>query len=125
MEIDELRKGNYVFTNGFLSDGTIVKINSIKNDIMGFTIDSPNSEFLEEEYSKLEWGSIFGVPLNKKWKELLGVNFEYPHWIKYVHEIQNWYYWTHKKTELDTSRIPMTEGDNVKENCLEELLRAF
>lgn len=27
-------------------------------------------------------------------------NFTYPKWIKYVHELQNWYYWNNEKKEL-------------------------
>ena len=120
---EELRPGNYIFAETYSGYKTIIRINSIKDDSIAFTMDYPNSDCLEEEYSMLEWESTLPIPLNKKWKELLGVDFNYPQWIKYVHELQNWYYWTNGKKELDTSRIPMTEGDNVHLNHLEELLK--
>lgn len=39
--------------------------------------------------------------LGETWNRQFIDNYEIPGWIKYVHELQNWYYWTFSKTELE------------------------
>lgn len=39
------------------------------------------------------------IPLTKEWLLKLPNSLKYPNWIKYVHELQNWYYWNNNKKE--------------------------
>ena len=40
------------------------------------------------------------IPLTEEWLLKLPSNLIYPKWIKYLHELQNWYYWNNEKKEL-------------------------
>jgi len=121
----ELRPGNYVSIG--LAVGcerfgeTILKLREINGGHVCYVIDYPDSDSLEDESSGID--SLHPVPLNGVWKNLLNVTFEYPSWIKSVHELQNWYYWNNEKRDLDSSKVPMSEGDNVAAEHLEELLK--
>lgn len=41
------------------------------------------------------------IPLTEEWLLKLPSNLTYPKWIKYLHELQNWYYWNNEKKELE------------------------
>jgi hypothetical protein len=43
---------------------------------------------------------VEGIPLTEEWLMKLPSNLTYPKWIKYLHELQNWYYWNNEKKEL-------------------------
>ncbi|MBS3086623.1 hypothetical protein J4422_02880 [Candidatus Pacearchaeota archaeon] len=122
---DELRPNNYILTQLQVGcrefDIAIIKVKALGSGQISYLVDYPDSESLEEEYASLE--DLTPIPLNRKWKELLNVNFEFPSWIKHVHELQNWYYWANGKKELDDSKIPISEGDNVPNSHLEELIK--
>lgn len=40
------------------------------------------------------------VPVTTQWLAEFGVSEEFPSWIKWVHELQNWYFWKHEKSEI-------------------------
>ena len=45
---------------------------------------------------------IYGIPLDDAWKRVLGVyGFNYPHWIQFVHQLQNWYYFKFGKSLIE------------------------
>jgi hypothetical protein len=106
MDTRELRLGNLVFDNEDRSDARIFKVERI---------DTP--EYAEwndgEEYNA--YVSILGktckdgiyslkpspIPLNEEWLLKMGFEEKYPEWIKFVHELQNWYYYNHNKKELE------------------------
>lgn len=52
----------------------------------------------ENHYEPLE--EIEAIPLTEEWLLKLPEEIEYPNWIKYLHELQNWYFWNHNKNEL-------------------------
>ena len=40
------------------------------------------------------------IPLTEEWLLKLPKGLKYPNWIKYLHELQNWYYWNNNKKDL-------------------------
>jgi hypothetical protein len=120
----ELREGNYVLANLLIGcslfSEAIVKLNSLDSDSVSLEIDYPDSEYIEEE--TVSYDFLQPILLNKEWRTVLNVNFEYPSYIKYVHELQNWYFWNNKKKEIDSSSVQKTGGDNLPNNCLEKLI---
>ncbi len=81
--------------------GNKVSYNGVVYCLLCVSIDEPfldNSKFFAGE---ITWKNLKGVCIEEEWLKdtIKGIN--YPKWIKYLHELQNWYYWTHKKKELE------------------------
>lgn len=83
MKITELRHGNLVYKTR--PDGKeIIEVENIyKHFINGLGISA-----------------IEPIPLTEEWLLRLPNELIYPEWIKYLHELQNWYYWNNEKKEL-------------------------
>ncbi len=41
------------------------------------------------------------IPVSDIWLEKISKKIPSPKWIKYLHELQNWYYWENEKRELE------------------------
>ena len=110
--LHELRIGNKVFWNPkFVQSNAAEQLPVEISDIMGDKIGcvSPHLEHRVEffddglEAPKVHYESadeIAPVPITSEWILIHGRDLNYPVWIKYVHELQNWYFWHHEKTEL-------------------------
>ncbi len=125
IEPKDLRPGNYIRVSlrlhGEDFSYSAIKLAVVDPDFVHVGIDYPECECIEDD--TWEYDLVDPVPLNEAWKKLLNVNFKYPSWINSVHELQNWYYWNNGKRELDTSKIPMSDGDNISNSHLEELMK--
>ena len=80
LEINEVKIGNYV-TNS-------------KGDIFQITTGA----FYLYHQNK-EW-DVLPIELTEEWMLRLPKGLEYPKWIKYLHDLQNWFYLNNEKKEL-------------------------
>ena len=85
MEAKELRISNLVH---LIADG-----HENEPDLLIWELE--DYEFYE---NKMEY--IKPIPLTEEWLLKLPKKLTYPTWIKYLHELQNWYYWNNEKKEL-------------------------
>ena len=122
MKATELRIGNLVMAKAPSNiDGRMCKVSDLQ------LTSSP------EEWSVRAWcidnkykcygacdDRISPIPLTEDWELTYGVvrrtlmgesfttrfidSYGVPDWIKHVHELQNWYYWTFNKTELELTK---------------------
>jgi hypothetical protein len=83
MTVKELRIGNWVMGNKPFQ----ISINTLN---MAYNHALANNG--EGRYSP--------IPLTEDWLIRLPKGFEYPDWIKFVHDLQNWYYYNNNKIEL-------------------------
>lgn len=110
---NELRIGNLVFWKPKLLRSTAtmepmqIELIEILPDKVGYlspTLEhrvEPFEDALianEPSYEPLE--ELEPIPLTDEWRMKLSVATDYPKWIRYVHELQNWYFWNHNKNEL-------------------------
>jgi len=91
MKPEELRIGNWYQS---LTDEAEIRYSKVTPFIIAGVVDKG-------------W-NIGGVPLTEEWVERIGKlppiclnNLEIPEWIEYVHQLQNWFYWNFKCTELE------------------------
>lgn len=113
IKTSELRIGNRVYWNPRFvqSNATIelmqIEITAILTDKIGYVspmielrVEPFEDDLLTKEtpYEPLE--EINPIPLTEEWLQKFPSELKYPTWIKYVHELQNWYFWNHDKHEL-------------------------
>ena len=83
MEAQELRIGNYAMGNKpFAVDANHIAM-------------AYNHEIAQNGHERFK-----SIPLTEDWLIRLPKGFEYPDWIKFVHDLQNWYYYNNNKIEL-------------------------
>lgn len=111
IHIEELRSGNRVFWNpGLITTNMLiqVEITSLWPGRAGYIRShlEHRAEPFEDELVTTEIPSakpeeLEPIPLTAIFMEKLATSLKYPDWIKYVHELQNWYYWSQGKKELE------------------------
>lgn len=84
LKINELRIGNY-----FLST---------KEADKPYVITKASGSIID--YCECKYIYFKPIPLTEEWLLKLPNKLIYPEWIKYLHELQNWYYWNNEKKEL-------------------------
>ncbi len=117
---ENLRKGNFVD----MGLGGVIKIPYLGKK--GFWYGLEFSDGIEKAFASYD--NLVPVPINNWWKKNLNINFQYPNYIKSVHELQNWYYWNNEKKDFNTSGVPMSRGDHIQEvdeNELEKILESI
>ena len=109
----ELRIGNRVFWNPKIlrSNATVepmqLEVTAILPEKIGYVspkieqrVEPFEDDLLTKDTPYEPLDEIEPIPLTEEWLMKLPKNTNYPDWIKYVHELQNWYYWNHDKHEL-------------------------
>jgi hypothetical protein len=92
LKSNELRIGNYVNHSDF---NTPVMVSGLILE------DSrPRVAIINGSTTFLVGGDWSAIPLTEEWLIKLPIDLIYPIWIKYLHELQNWYYWNNEKKEL-------------------------
>jgi len=109
--IDELRTGNRVFwkPNFSLSNVLIqVEVTTISGGKAGYIRShlEHRAEPFEDDLITTETpfatpAELEPIPLSDAFTSKLSAKLSYPDWIQFVHELQNWYFWTHEKKELE------------------------
>jgi len=102
MKPNELRIGNYI--NDYYNQDIIVSIDILIRVQKCYD----NRKQFQNIYSPIHlneyWLKKAGAQLKTSGSSTKAMwfinNYEIPEWIKYVHELQNWYYWHFKKIEL-------------------------
>ena len=117
IKANELRIGNWVFWNpNFIHQHLtielmVLEVTAILHDKIGYTsVNIENrSEPFEDDlittdtlYKSLE--ELQSIPLTDDWLKKLPAKINYPHWVKYLHEFQNWYYWNNDKKEAEIQK---------------------
>ena len=112
MEARELRIGNLIKSGNGIYKVVAVSVQGVEIMIpYDKDVNSQNGHILNYASTIIK-----PIPLTEEWEKKFGVEIwtvqgeswrfvdaiEIPDWIEYVHELQNWYYWTFKKTELKT-----------------------
>lgn len=82
MNEKELRVGNYIYNIG---DALTIVDSDIIHDI-----------FIQSKVHP----RYYPIKLTEEWLDKLPGGLEYPKWIKYVHDLQNWYYYNNQKQEI-------------------------
>lgn len=110
MDAKELRIGNLLkhFQDGIdiyiireVEPTILMLLNGDIKDTKGITFEPiPLTEEWEFRCG-VKYKEVMGESWDRKWIDGL----EVPNWIKYVHELQNWYYWTFKKVELTIKEL--------------------
>lgn len=111
--IEELRIGNRVFWKPNFSTATVliqVEITSVLTGKAGYIRShlEHRAEPFEDDLVTTETPfatseELDPIPISSTFTHKVTSKLEYPGWIKYVHELQNWYFWTHEKKELEIS----------------------
>ena len=105
MEANELRIGNLVLLHCKNEKDEIAKLLTIDEIDGCYYNRASNKRYINKKYDKVQNGwckfnIIQPILLTEEWFMRLPNGFVYPRWIKYVHELQNWYYWNNEKKEL-------------------------
>ncbi len=87
MESNELRINNWIIEPG-------------QDENKPFQIFSIYHEAGNNKINGLPITYFKPIPLTEEWLIRLPKGFEYPDWIKFVHDLQNWYYYNNNKKEL-------------------------
>ena len=101
IEANDLRIGNFVLDRG----NKILTIdrfwgNKIECDIKGMPDKSESGIQVYFHPFTEDIDYLIPIPLTEEWLLKLPKKLIYPNWIKYLHELQNWYYWNNEKKEL-------------------------
>ena len=109
MKPEELRIGNYV-TGIYYNEESNEEFDLCTIMAIDITDDAEFTYWVEGEANRELYHDFIGIELTEEWLLKMGDNkhkHPFPDWIKYVHEAQNWYYWTYNKEELkiQTSKI--------------------
>ena len=109
----ELRPGNLVFWNPHFSHSNItgkiqVEIAAILPDKIGYIsshlehrAEPFEDDIITRELPYAAFEDLDPIPVSE-WIKNMDKKIKYPDHIKFVHELQNWYYWNNNKTELLT-----------------------
>ena len=107
---EELRIGNRVFWKPQLSNTNVliqVEIITVLHDKVGYVrshLEHRVEPFEDDEMTKetpyASFEELMPIPLADASLKF-GKEIKYPKWIKYLHELQNWYYWENGKKELE------------------------
>lgn len=106
----ELRTGNRVYWRPNISNTDIlikVEIVSVLQDKVGYTPShlehrvEPFEDLKTNNHQCAAFAELEPIPIDKIFLDKLNTKVSYPEWIRYVHELQNWYYWQHEKRELE------------------------
>ena len=108
--VNELRIGNRVLWNAKLLQTNLpqqlpqIEVTEIHRDKIGYVplhleyrMEFFDDALIAEEkhYELLE--EIKPIPITKELLLQLPKKIKYPDWIKYLHELQNWFFWQNKK----------------------------
>ena len=107
---EELRIGNRVFWKPQFSNTNVliqVEITAVLQDKVGYVrshlehrVEPFEDDMVTKETPYASFDELVPIPLTdiplKFDKEI-----NYPNWLKYLHELQNWYYWANEKKELE------------------------
>lgn len=91
IKIKDLRIGNYVKHKKY---PITYKVTAIGEN-GGWMQVTDEFEDIDSAIEKLE-----PIPLTEDWLVKCPNDFIYPNWIKFVHDLQNWYYYNNNKKEL-------------------------
>lgn len=80
--------------------GNTTNYNGAIYEIFCISPDEPFLNCVEFGAGEIGWRDLKPVSLKEEWLKETIKNINYPKWIKYLHELQNWYYWTHHKNKL-------------------------
>lgn len=107
----ELRIGNKVYWNPHFTHSNVkqlveVEIAALLTDKAGYIrsgmehrVEPFEDEMITKEIPFTSYEELEPIPLDEFLKK--EIKIKYPEWIKYLHELQNWYYWQNDKKELD------------------------
>lgn len=108
---EELRIGNRVFWKPAFSTTNVliqVEVTSVLSDKVGYVrshlehrVEPFEDDLIAKELPYAPFEQLIPIPLTDLPEKDPGKNIKYPGWIKYLHELQNWYYWEHEKKEID------------------------
>lgn len=108
---EELRIGNRVLWKPNFSNSNIliqVEIISVLQDKVGYIhsqLEHRSEPFEDDMVTKeipyASFGELLAIPLTEPSLTELTKKINYPKWIQYLHELQNWYYWENGKKELE------------------------
>ena len=97
MEASELRIGNFIIGTYENEDDNLVHETVCE---FKFYNCYDNYYWVESEDLIEEFTGFKPIPITEEWLLKLPNKLIYPEWIKYLHELQNWYYWNNEKKEL-------------------------
>jgi len=108
---EELRIGNRVFWKPNFSNSNIsmqVEITSVLQDKAGYIrshlehrAEPFEGDMITKEIPFASFEELMPIPVSDIWLEKISKKIPSPKWIKYLHELQNWYYWENEKRELE------------------------
>ena len=111
LSAEELRSGNRVFWKPNFSNTNVliqVEITSVLQDRAGYIrshleyrVEPFEDDLITTEIPYATFEELVPVPLTDTFMEKFNEKIKYPEWVKYVHELQNWYYWNNEKKELE------------------------
>lgn len=96
MKANELRLNNLLEV-----DGVIIKVGKIEEKHITWNLSKKDNLRVWNPFLSINDNRIKPIPLTEEWLLKLPSNLIYPKWIKYLHELQNWYYWNNEKKELE------------------------
>ncbi|MDQ6756976.1 MAG: hypothetical protein M3004_08570 [Bacteroidota bacterium] len=110
---DELRIGNFVYWNPHFSHSNIeakieVEIAALLPDKAGYIsshLEHRSEPFEDDMITKetpfASYEELEPIPITEDILKKMSKKIKYPKWIKYVHELQNWFYWNNNKKEIE------------------------
>lgn len=110
---EELRTGNRVFWRPNFSNTNVliqVEITSVLQDRIGYIrshlehrVEPFEDDLVTTEIPYATFEELEPIPLTDNFLEKLNKKIIHPGWVQYVHELQNWYFWSNEKKELEIS----------------------
>ena len=96
MKANELRIGNFVFDDEY-KPMKVARVETQEcTDFNGNDEFNVIIEHIDKNIGYYE-SEINPIPLTEEWQiHMLPENLIFPEWIKYVHTLQNWYYYENK-----------------------------
>jgi hypothetical protein len=108
----DLRIGNKVYWNPHFSHSNVVpqiqvEIAALLPEKAGYIrshlehrVEPFEDDVMTKEIPYARYEDLEPIPLSELFFKQ-GKKIKYPDWIRYIHELQNWYYWNNNKTELE------------------------